>query len=269
MSTMRKRRRLPEGFWLRMLCFAVFAFLSLPLFVSFLMAVNPQATLAMPQGFSLRWFANLYADDAWTAAYRTSIVTAAGAAVIAVVTGGLFAFANSRFTYRMRLPLSTFSLAPLGIPSIIIGVGLLLIANPLGLQGNLLALTMAFTAVAMPYVVRTIGASLAIYDRTVEEAALTLGANEIQTFFLITVPAIAPGLLSATILAFVFAFGNLQIAVFLVGIDTTTVPAMMYSVLEFGPDPTVAAAAVTNILIVALAIIIGNRLVGARNLMRL
>ncbi|GJL83879.1 MAG: ABC transporter permease [marine bacterium B5-7] len=247
---------------------AIFIFLCIPLIVALIMSVNPEATLGYPKGFSLKWFGVLLNDESWMGAYRVSIQSAFLAALLALVNGTLFAFANSRFKYRLKGPLATLALSPLGVPGIVLGVGLLLMLNPLSINGTMSALVIAFTVITVPYVVRTVGATLAVYDRSVEEAALTLGANEIETFFRITLPMIAPGLLSATILAFVFAFGNLQVAIFLTGIDTVTVPVLMYSVLEFEANPTIAAAAVLNIAIVTVALVIGTRMVGARNLLR-
>jgi putative spermidine/putrescine transport system permease protein len=253
---------------LRIAAILIFAFLGMPILVAFIMAVNPAATLGYPKGFSLRWFGVLMRDATWLDAYRTSLMSATAAALCALMAGTLFAYANSRFSFRGRAFLTTVALSPLGIPGIILGVGLVLLLNPLGLSGNLAALVIGFTVITLPYVVRTVGAMFAVYDRSIEEAALTLGADEIQTFFRVTLPMISPGLISAMIIAFVFAFGNLQVAIFLVGTDTTTVPALMYSVLAFEADPTIAAAAVTNIVIVTAVILIGSRLVGARNLLR-
>lgn len=269
------KRRSPLKTWrergglLRLTSILIFGFLCIPLVVAMIMSVNPEATLGYPKGFSFRWFMALFSDTGWTSAYETSIVSALAASIVALVNGTLFALANSRYQYRLKSSLATLALSPLGVPGVILGVGLLVVFNFLGINGTLFALVIGYTVITVPYVVRTVGATLSVYDRTVEEAAMTLGANELITFFRVTLPMIAPGLISATILAFVFAFGNLQVAIFLTGIDTVTVPVLMYSVLEFEANPTIAAAAVVNILIVTIALFLGTRLVGARNLLKL
>lgn len=263
------KRWCERGGLLRVCSLLIFGFLCIPLVVAAIMSVNPEATLGYPKGFSFRWFIELFRDEGWLSAYRTSVVSALAASLLALVNGTLFALANSRYKYRLKGVLATLVLSPLGVPGVILGVGLLVVYNFIGISGTLFGLIVGYTVITVPYVVRTVGATLSVYDRSVEEASLTLGANEVVTFFRVTLPMIAPGLISATILAFVFAFGNLQVAIFLTGIDTVTVPVLMYSVLEFEANPTIAAAAVVNILIVTIALVAGTRLVGARNLLKL
>lgn len=248
---------------------AIFLFLALPILVAFLIAVNPRPTIGMPTGFSLKWFGEVARDTGWIAAYGNSLLTALVAAAVALVTGTLFAYASVRYRFRGRGTLGMVATSPLGMPRIIVGIALLICFNPLGLSGTYTGLIVAFVVITTPYIVRTVGAVLNVYDPAVEEAALTLGADEMQTFFRITLPMIAPGLISAAILAFVYAFGNLQVAIFLTGPETVTIPVLMFSVLEFEGDPTVAAVACINIAIVTAVIVIANRLVGAKNLMRL
>jgi putative spermidine/putrescine transport system permease protein len=253
----------------KILVAAIFLFLGLPIIVAFLIAVNPRPTIGMPTGFSLRWFAEVLQERSWLAAYGNSLLTALVAAIAALVSGTLFAYASVRFRFRGRGLFAAVATSPLGMPRIIIGVALLVVFNPVGLSGTFSGLIIGFVVITTPYIVRTVGAVLDVYDPAVEEAALTLGADEIETFFRITLPMIAPGLISAAILAFVYAFGNLQVAIFLTGPETVTIPVLMFSVLEFEGDPTVAAVACLNILIVATVILVANRLVGSKNLIRL
>ena len=107
------------------------------------------------------------------------------------------------------------------------------------------------------------------FDKSIEEAAMSLGANEVQTFFRITLPLIKPGLISAGILAFIYTFGNLQVAVFLVGPTTTTVPVKIFSAMEFSDDPSVAAVAAINIILVMAFVIVAQKYLGAKALVKL
>ncbi len=254
---------------LRTVVSLIFIFALIPIGVAFIMSVNPAATLGVPKGLSLRWYARLWTDKQWFDAYWVSFVTAFGATIIATLAGGLFAYGASRYKTWWTSTLSAIATSPLGVPGIVIGLGLIITYRALRLDGTYIALVLAFSAVTIPYVVRTISAAMAVYDQRIEEAALSLGANEIQTFFYVTLPIIAPSLVSAAVLAFIFAFGNLQVAIFLVGPSTTTVPALMYSILQFEADPTIAAGAVFNILMVAAIIIFVSRVTGLRTLIRL
>jgi putative spermidine/putrescine transport system permease protein len=254
---------------LRAVVVAVIAFLAAPVVIAFVIAVNPTATIGVPHGFSLKWFGRVLQDDIWLSAYKSSILASLAASAVALVVGTLFSYAGVRRRFTGRRLLGTIAMSPLGMPRIIIGISLLFFLQPLGIVGSFYVLVLGFTVLTTPYVIRTVGAVFSVYDPRVEEAAMTLGADPIQTFLRITLPMISPGLISAAILAFVYSFGNLQVAIFLVGPGNETIPVQMFSMLEFRGDPSIAAVACINIVIVTVLILVANRIVGAKTLMQL
>ena len=247
----------------------ILLFLAAPVVIAFVIAVNPRPTIGVPTGFSLKWFTGIFQDPTWVTAYQTSFAASFAAALLALVVGTLFAYASLKHRFRGRRLLGTVAMSPLGMPRIIIGIALLFFLHPFGVVGSFPVLVIGFVVLTTPYVVRSVGAVLMVYDPRIEEAAVTLGADEVQTFFRVTLPMISPGLASAAILAFVYSFGNLQVAIFLVGPGTVTIPVQMFSMLEFRGDPTIAAVACVNILIVIAIILIANRVIGVKNLMQL
>jgi len=262
------RSKLPG--WIFKFCVGcAFLFLAAPVLVAFLIAFNSTAQIGLPEGFSLQWFKAVIEDTTWISAYRTSIIASLVSSVISLLTGTLFAYARMRSRFFGSGFLGTLAMSPLGMPRILLGIALLFFAQPLGLAGSFYILILGFVVLTTPYVIRVVGAVMAVYDPRVEEAAATLGADPIRTFILVTLPMIAPGLISAAILAFVYSFGNLQVAIFLVGPGQTTIPVQMFSMLEFRSDPTVAAVACINIIVVAGLMLIANRIVGTKALLQL
>ena len=149
------------------------------------------------------------------------------------------------------------------IPQIILGLALLLFLQLFDLNNTLIGLSLALAVYATPYATRSILAAMQNFDRSVEEAAYNLGADEIQTFLRVTFPMLLPGLLTAAIFSFVVTYSNLQIAVFLTGAGMTPIPVRIFAQMQFGGSPIIAAVATINIVIVLAAIVTTERLFGA------
>lgn len=255
---------------IRIFVFIIFVFLLMPVAITFITAINPANALTFPpRGFSLKWFAKVLTDIAWLKAYKMSFLSSIFSSMVAMIAGTLYAYCHVRYRYRFRGLVHMLTLSPLAFPKIIMGVTLLMFFNFFGLVGTFGGLVLGLVIVAAPFVVQTVTAAMYNYDEYIEEAALSLGANEIKTFFQITLPLITPGLVAAGILAFIYTFGNLQIAIFLIGPDTITVPVMIFSAMEFTDDPSVAAVAGINILIVMIFIISTQKIVGAKALTKM
>jgi putative spermidine/putrescine transport system permease protein len=158
-------------------------------------------------------------------------------------------------------------MSPLIVPSIVIGTALYIafveieIATELPLTGSLIGLVLAHVLVTIPWTVRLLTASLLGFDRTIEEAAMNLGADRWRTLIRITLPVIRPAVVAAALFSFVVSFGNLEISLFLVGPGQTTLPIAILQYLEWKIDPTVAAVSLIQIVIVAGGMLITNRFV--------
>jgi putative spermidine/putrescine transport system permease protein len=215
-----------------------------------------------PEGFSLRWFQAAAEYDPFRQSLVSSLVVAIAATVIALVLGVPVALAM----YRGRLPGRSFIeglfLSPLIIPELVVGLALYQqLVIGLG-QGNAVALLLGHSVLLMPYAVRVTGASLALADPSVEEAARGLGASPLHTFWTVTLPLLRPGIISAALLGFVTSFNNVPLSLLLQSPSFNTLPIELLNYVQQSYTPIVAAAS-TLILLGTVAIaVVAERLVG-------
>jgi putative spermidine/putrescine transport system permease protein len=242
----------------------VFIYLLLPVVFAVLISFNPSDLYAFPpNGFTLKWYIEVFSTNAWVSSFIVSFQYSIIATIIAIVLSSSAAYAIGRFDFRFRSMLNAATFLPLMLPQIILGLALLLYLSMFGLVGNLLGLSLALAVYATPYATQTILAAMSNYDRSIEEAAMNLGADEIQTFIRVTFPMLLPGLLTAAIFSFIVTYSNLQIAVFLQGAGLIPIPVRIFAQMQFGASPVIAAVATINIAIVLLAIVIAEQLTGA------
>jgi putative spermidine/putrescine transport system permease protein len=242
----------------------VFLYLLLPVIFAVLISVNPSDLYTFPpESITLKWYAAVAERTQWIDSFVLSFQYSILATVIAIALSSSAAYAIARFDFRFRNLLDAATFLPLMIPQIILGLALLLFLQLFDLNNTLIGLSLALAVYATPYATRSILAAMQNFDRSVEEAAYNLGADEIQTFLRVTFPMLLPGLLTAAIFSFVVTYSNLQIAVFLTGAGMTPIPVRIFAQMQFGGSPIIAAVATINIVIVLAAIIITERLFGA------
>jgi putative spermidine/putrescine transport system permease protein len=173
----------------------------------------------------------------------------------------------ARYRFRAREPLGNLLLLPLMVPGIVLGTSLYVfhveasIATGLPILGSIAALMAGHVLIVIPWTVRLVSASLAGFDRSIEEAAQSLGAPPMTTFFRITLPTIRPGIVAGALFGFVTSFGNLEMSLFLVGAGRTTLPIAILQYLEWKIDPTIAAVSVLQILFIGGAMLLTDRFV--------
>jgi putative spermidine/putrescine transport system permease protein len=233
----------------------VILFLQLPVIVVVLAAFSTTSYLTIPpQGLTLKWFAKVLSDPVYLDAIRISLTLAVGSTAISLVLGVAAAYA----LFKRMLPgteaLTSFLMAPLILPSVVIGVALLQYYSLIGWRGSFAALLLAHVIITVPYIVRSALASLAGVDMSVEEAARVLGANGFTAFRLVTLPLIKPGLVAGALFAFVTSMENVPVTIFVASAKQTTLPILIFSSVEMGVDPSIAA--VSTLLIVATVFVL-------------
>ncbi len=242
---------------------AVVVFLQVPVIVVALAAVSETSYLTIPpQGFTLQWFGKALADPVWLKAIGMSLFLAVGATAISLTLGAMAAYALHRRAVPGAQAITAFLMAPLILPSVVLGVALLQFFSVTGLRGNLAALLMAHVVITSPYVVRSALASLAGLDPSAEEAARVLGATGVETFRYVTLPAITPGLAAGGLFAFITSLDNVPVTIFLIRADQTTLPVLIFSSVEMGVDPRVAAVSTLLILATGAALLFIERRFG-------
>ena len=227
-----------------------------------------QITSWPPSGLTLAWYVNAWSQRDFARGFVTSIEIATAATALGVPVGTAAAVALIR---SRRLPgrrfLNTLLLLPLAVPAIVTGTALYLFfvsaenVLDMDIKGTLGALMLANVLVTIPWTVRLVLASLSGLDRAAEEAAANLGARTWTVFRRITFPAIRPGIVAAALFSFVASFENLELNLLLVGPGRTTLPVAMLSYLQFRMDPTLAAVAAAQIVVVTGLMLLTDRFV--------
>lgn len=244
------------------------AYILTPLFfVTWLSFFHQEIPSFPPEGYSLRWYRAIWTNDRFLDGFFLSIRVALVATAIGVSLGVPAALCISRYRFPAREALNSLLLMPLVVPGIVLGIAIYVfhveaeIATGLPILGSLGGLVAGHTLIVIPWTVRLVTASLAGVDRSIEEAAQSLGADRFTTFRRVTLPAILPGVVAAVLFGFVSSFGNLEMSLFLVGPGRTTLPIAILQYLEWKIDPTIAAVSVLNILLIAGAMLLTDRFV--------
>ncbi len=220
-----------------------------------------------PEGWTLHWYVNAWERRDFVRGLFTTCQVALLATAIGVPLGTAAALALVRSGMRMKSAVSGLLLAPLTVPAVVSGAALYMgyfrAENLIDqdITGTLAGLTVAHVLLTIPWTVRLVTASLQGMDGAIEEAAASLGANGWTTFWRITLPALRPGIVAASLFSFIASFENLEISMFLVGPDRTTLPVAMLNYMEFRMDPTLAAAASVQILLIAVLMWLTDRYV--------
>ncbi len=248
-------------------------FILVPLvFVTWLAFFKQEIPSFPPEGYTLRWFSAILTQKAIIDGFVTSFEIGVVATLIGLLLGVPAALGLVRHSAWWSGGAATLLLTPLVVPAIVLGTAIYVaqveteiliygIGFEIPVIGTLGGLIAAHTLIVIPWVVRLVTASLAGFDRSIEEAAQNLGATPWMTLRRITLPVIRPGIVAAALFAFVISFSNLELSLFLVGAGRTTLPIALLQYLEWKIDPTIAAASVVQIAIIAAAMLITDRFV--------
>ncbi len=243
-------------------------FLYLPMFVLVVYSFNASRLVSVWAGFSTEWYGALLQDQQLLSAVWMSLRIAFYSASMALCIGTLAAFVMTRFQrFRGRTMLSSMITAPLVMPEVITGLSLLLLfvqmAQLIGWPQDrgMMTIWIAHTTFCSAYVAVVVSSRLREVDRSIEEAAMDLGATPLKTFFIITIPMIAPALVSGWLLAFTLSLDDLVIASFVSGPGATTLPMVVFSSVRLGVSPKINALATIIILTVSVVAFIAWYLV--------
>ncbi len=258
----------PLHWSLRLAAAAALVFLMLPVVVVVFASFSATAYLTIPpQGWTLRWFAQALGDPT----YLSAIVFSLELAVAATVVAALLAVPACYAVHHRWVPFSegfaSFVMSPLVFPAVVIGVALLQYMSALGLRGNFVVLTLAHVVIVTPYIVRTALAGLSGLDPALEEAARVLGASRLSAFMLVALPLMRMSLLAGFIFAFITSFDEASVTLFLLPPGQATLPVTIFSAIDLGVDPSVAAISTLLIVATIVPLALAERLGGARRLL--
>ncbi|MCB1741563.1 MAG: ABC transporter permease [Gammaproteobacteria bacterium] len=233
-----------------------FVFLLAPIIAVLPLSVNGGIYLGYPlQGLSLRWYEAVFAPTPWMPALRNSLIIAFFTTVLATVIGTLAAYGLAYAEFRFKRLIMGLLISPMVVPLVITALAVYLAFAGYGLVHTLLGLVLAHTVLAIPFVVITVSATLHGFDRNMVRAAASLGAAPLTAFTSVTLPLIAPGIVSGAVFAFVTSFDDVVVALFLAGPEQFTVPRRMFTALRDKLDPSIVALA-TVLIVISIALLL-------------
>ena len=249
---------------------AVAIFMLAPLLVVVLVSFGNSSVFNLPSAdpskWSLRWYTAMFDKEGLGATLTLSVGVALGSTAVALVLGTLCAIAIEQGRFKGRDALLAFLVSPLLMPGLVIGVALLQALRAIGLRDVFSALLIGHIVITLPYVTRTVHASLALFDMRLIEAAQTLGLSRPRALLQVMVPALAPAFLTSGLFAFLASMDNYPISIFLTDARNKTLPIEVLRYLEESPDPTIAAISSCLILLAIVVLFVAERMVGMRRL---
>lgn len=252
-----------------------FVFMVLPIALVLWLSFFSNEILSLPpEGYSLRWYSHVLTQRQFINGFWTSLNVALLATACGLLVTTPASFALTRVRFRGREAFFQLLMSPLVVPAIVIGASLYMsfveleVLTGLPVVGSVWGLAIGHTLITIPWSIRLITANLIGVDRSVEEAALSLGASPLVAALKVTLPLIWPGVVAAALFSFVVSFGNLEVSLLLVTPGQTTLPIAILQYLEWKIDPTIAAVSALQIAIVGTGLLITNRFVSLTKVVR-
>lgn len=241
--------------WLQVHSLLVYLFLYAPIVILVLFSFNSSKLISVWQGFSLRWYKALWNDDDMQECMKNSLIVAAAATIVATIIGTLAALALSRANSRFRSATNGLLYLPIILPEIVIGAATLTFFSTVHWPRSLWTITIAHVTFSISYVAIVVRARLAGFDKSLEEAAMDLGAGKLGTFWRVKLPLIMPGIVAAALLVFTLSIDDYVITSFVAGPQSQTLPLLIASKLHVKKDLPVVNAAATVLLLLTILLI--------------
>jgi putative spermidine/putrescine transport system permease protein len=251
----------------------VLLFLISPILAVMPLSFNSESFFTYPMpGYSLKWYDDFFFNPRWSGAIKVSFIVALATTLLATFLGTLAALGLARANFRAKASVMAVLISPMIVPVIISAVGMFKFYAYLGLAGTRLGIILAHAALATPFVVITVTATLASFDKTLMRAGASCGAAPHTVFFKVVMPLILPGMISGALFAFVISFDEVVVVLFLASPEDRTLPLQMFSGIREMISPTITAAATVLVLISTLLLVTvellrrrSERLRGVRN----
>lgn len=245
------------AYWaLRLFVGLVLLFLISPILAIMPLSFNSDMFFSYPMpGFSLRWYVDFFTNERWQNALYLSVILAVLTTILSTTLGTLAALGLARGNIPFRATIMAVLISPMIVPIIISALGMFFFYAKLNLLGTLPGLVLAHTALATPFVVITVTATLSSFDRTLMRAGESLGASPTTVFFRVVMPLILPGMISGALFAFGTSFDEVIAVIFIAGPEQRTLPRQMFSGIREMISPTITAAATVLIILSTLMLV--------------
>lgn len=231
----------------------IYIFLYLPIVVVIVFSFNTSKLNLQFEGFTFEWYWKMFENKPLIDSFKNSIIVAVSSTFISVVVGTIASVGMYRYSFRGKGIIDSMLYIPIVIPEIILGISLLMLFTAFNITLGMLTLIIAHVSFSLPFVIVTVRSRMAGFDRSIEEAAMDLGASPIRTFTRITLPIIAPGVVSGAMLALTLSLDDVIVSFFTTGIKSKTFPIQIQGMVRTGVSPDVYA--LSTLMIVGTIII--------------
>ncbi len=246
--------------WLVAVSVAVYAFLHVPILVLVVFSFNDSKFGVDWVGFTMDWYRRLLERPDILRGLKASLIVGGASTVISAILGTMISLALARHRFRGRTAYEGFLYVPIVTPEIVVGISLLILFALVKIPLGLTTIVIAHVAFCISFVVIVVLARLEGMDGTLEEAAMILGADEITTFWKVTVPQLWPGILSGALLAFTMSFDDYVITSFVSGSGSSTLPIVVYGMVRRNVEPSINAISTIILLVTTALIYLADRL---------
>ncbi|TCL70049.1 ABC-type spermidine/putrescine transport system permease subunit II [Hydrogenispora ethanolica] len=233
----------------------IYLVLYVPIVVLVVYSFNQSKLNVIWTGFTLDWYGSLLRNEDVLSAFKNSLILAVISTVVSAMIGTLAAVGMYRYRFKGKSVLDALLYIPVVIPEIVMGIALLALFAQFQVALGMFTLICAHVAFSIPFVVLVVKARLDGFNRSIEEAAMDLGANPWQTFLRVTLPVIMPGIISGAMLAFTLSLDDVVISFFVAGPQSTTLPLKVFSMVKFGVSPEINALS-TIMLVITLSVVV-------------
>jgi spermidine/putrescine transport system permease protein len=212
------------------------------------------------EGFTFDWYVSMWSNTLLMDAFKNTIIVALTSTLLSTILGTLCAVGLNRFEFKLKGLISASLYIPIVIPELVFAIAMLILFSSLNITMNIVTLIISHVTFSMPFVVITVRSRIAGFDRSIEEAARDLGANEFRTFFRVTLPMIMPGVLSGAMLALTLSLDDVVVSFFTAGVDSQILPLRILSMVKKGISPDVNALS-TLLIIGSVLLLTGTTLI--------
>ena len=260
MKTIKRKEKDKEAFRPVSMLYAclVYLFLYLPIIVVIVFSFNTSKLNIKFEGFTAEWYMRMFDNVSLMESFQNTLIVAAASTAISIVIGTLCAVGLSRFEFKLKGLITNSLYIPIAIPEIVFGIALLVFFSSLEIKTGLLTLILSHVTFSMPFVAITVRSRMAGFDRSIEEAARDLGANEFRTFMRVTLPSIMPGIIAGGMLALTLSLDDVVISFFTSGPGSTTLPLKILGMVKRGVSPDVNALSTLVILGTVIIMAVAN-----------
>ena len=242
--------------WLKTYILVFMVFLYAPAVLLPVFAFNSSSIIAFPlKGFTTDWFIVLWETEALRTSAKNSLMIAVISAMLATFFGTLAARASTRYNFKGKKPIMGFIMVPIVLPEIIVGVSLLVVILQLGLELTLWTIILGHTLICIPFCVAILNSAFLALNNSLEEASFDLGQTKLNTFWLVTLPLVMPGIVSSLLISFTISLDEFIIAFFLAGTEPT-LPVYVWGQLRFPQKLPSLMALGTILLVLSIVLLI-------------